>query len=110
MGKRDRRVDAYIARAGEFAKPILELIRETAHTAVPEIEETMKWSAPFFDYKGTLAMMAAFKEHVRFGFWKGGLVGFDAMERLTSVRDLPSKKQLVALFRKAAELNEQGVK
>jgi len=109
MGKRDRRVDAYIEKTGDFAKPILAYIREAAHAAIPDVEETMKWSTPFFDYKGTLAMMAAFKEHVRFGFWKGSIIG-QRFERVTSVKDLPSKKELVALFRKAAELNEQGIK
>ncbi len=110
MTKRDARVDAYIAKSAEFAKPILHYLRDTAHEAVPEIEETMKWSTPFFEYKGTLAMMAAFKEHIRFGFWKGSLVDQKAMERITSMKDLPPKKKLIAAFRKAAELNEQGVK
>lgn len=110
MTKRDARVDAYIANSAEFAKPILHYLRDTAHEAVPEIEETMKWSTPFFEYKGTLAMMAAFKEHIRFGFWKGSLVDQKAMERITSMKDLPPKNRLMAAFRKAAELNEQGVK
>lgn len=110
MAKRDPRVDAYIAKAPQFAKPILEFIRATAHAAVPDIEETMKWGTPFFEHDGTLAMMAAFKEHMRFGFWKGKLVGLPAIEKLTSIDDLPPKKELAAFFRKAAALNEQGVK
>lgn len=110
MGKRDPRVDAYIAKSPEFAKPILEYVRETAHAAVPDIEETMKWSTPFFEYKGPVAMIAAFKEHLRFGFWKGSAVGLRAIERVTSMKDLPPKRELVSLFRKAAELNEKGVK
>ncbi len=110
MTKRDARVDAYIDKAAEFAKPILQYLRDTAHEAVPQIEETMKWSTPFFEYKGTLAMMAAFKEHIRFGFWKGSLVGQKSIERITSLKDLPPKKQLIAAFKKAAELNETGVK
>jgi uncharacterized protein YdeI (YjbR/CyaY-like superfamily) len=56
-------------------------------------------------------MMAAFKEHIRFGFWKGALVtGKKGMERITSMKDLPPKKELIALIRKAAALNDQGVK
>ena len=109
MPKHDARVDAYIAKSADFAKPILQYLRETIHAALPQVEETMKWSTPFFEYKGTLAMMAAFKEHIRFGFWKGQLL--DAgMERITSMKDLPPKKDLVALVKKAAALNEQGVK
>src|SRR5512142_1783322 len=74
MGTRDPRVDAYIAKSADFAKPILTHIRETIHAACPEVVETTKWSMPFFDYKGPLANMSAFKEHAAFGFWKGALV------------------------------------
>lgn len=97
MGQRDPRVDTYIAKAADFAKPILEFIRDAAHAAIPDVRETMKWSSPFFEHNGTLAMMAAFKEHVRFGFWRR----MKGIEKITSVKDLPSKKELVALFREA---------
>lgn len=114
MPSRDRRIDAYIAKAPEFARPILETVREAVHAALPEVEETMKWSTPFFDYKGPICMVAAFKEHCRFGFWKGSLVTGDKagekIARVTSLKDLPSKKELVALVKKAAKLNEEGVK
>jgi hypothetical protein len=52
MPKKDPRVDAYIARAQPFAQPILIHIRKVVHAAVPEVQETMKWSSPHFDYKG----------------------------------------------------------
>lgn len=114
MPNRDRRVDAYIAKAPEFAKPIIEAVRDAVHAALPEVEETMKWSTPFFDYKGPICMIAAFKEHCRFGFWKGSLVTGDKsaekMARITSARELPPKKELVAMVKKAARLNEEGVK
>lgn len=114
MPNRDPRVDAYIARSAAFAKPILERVREAVHAALPEVEETMKWGTPFFDYKGPVCMVAAFKEHCRFGFWKGSLVtgrtSGEKIERITSVDDLPSKKELVALVKKAAKLNDEGVK
>ena len=114
MSNRDPRVDAYIAKAPAFAKPIIERVREAVHAAVPDVEETMKWSTPFFDYKGPLCMVAAFKEHCRFGFWKGSLVtgrtSGEKIEKITSVDDLPSKKELVALVKKAVQLNEEGIK
>ena len=50
MGKTDPRVDAYIAKAADFAKPILEEIRARVHAACPAVEETMKWSVPAFDF------------------------------------------------------------
>ena len=119
MGTRDPRVDAYIAKSGDFAKPILTHLRDVVHSACPSVEETMKWSAPFFDYHGTMCQMAAFKAHVAFGFWKGALVVGRAsgdgdgaagqFGRITSIEDLPSKKELTAYIKKAMTLNEEGV-
>jgi uncharacterized protein YdeI (YjbR/CyaY-like superfamily) len=118
MGHRDPRVDAYIKKAAPFAQPILADIREVVHASCPDVEEAMKWSFPHFVYKGMLCSMAAFKQHAAFGFWKGSLVigtgkGPDAMGqfgRITRRSDLPSKRVLAAYVKKAAALNEQGVK
>ena len=118
MGKRDPRVDAYIAKAAPFAQPILADIRETVHAACPDAEEAMKWSFPHFMYKGMLCSMASFKQHAAFGFWKGSLVTggprrADAMGhfgRVVKRSDLPSTRALAALIRKAAALNDAGVK
>ena len=110
MGKRDPRVDAYIAKSADFAKPILKYLRDAVHAGAPAVEETLKWSMPFFDYKGPLANMAAFKAHCAFGFWKSALVGESRMSRITSTDDLPPKKELIGLVKKAAKLNDEGVK
>jgi hypothetical protein len=121
MSSRDPRVDAYIAKAAPFAKPILKSIRQAVHKGCPDVEETMKWSFPHFDYKGMLCGMAAFKEHCTFGFWKASLLegpGIpqktkDAMGqfgRIASADDLPPEKDLVALVRQAARLNDEGIK
>lgn len=115
---RDPRIDAYIAKSADFAKPILTYLREIVHRACPRVEETMKWSAPHFMYEGMLCGMASFKSHCAFGFWKGGLV-LDAkgktreamghFGRITSLEDLPSKKVLSGYIRKAMALNEKGI-
>ena len=42
MGKRAPRVDAYIARAADFAKPILAELCEIVHAACPDCEEAIK--------------------------------------------------------------------
>ena len=119
MPKKDPRIDAYIAKSAEFAKPILKHLRKVVHAGCPNVEETMKWSMPHFDYKGVMCGMAAFKEHCTFGFWKGELifggekkVEQDAMGhfgRITSLANLPNEKTLTSYVRKAAELNEKGV-
>jgi uncharacterized protein YdeI (YjbR/CyaY-like superfamily) len=117
MGKRDPRVDAYIAKSAAFARPILTRLREVVHAACPDVRETMKWSMPHFDYQGPLCGMSAFKEHCAFGFWKGSLIvenpsteAMGQLGRIRSLRDLPPKKTLGAWIRKGMALNEQGVK
>jgi uncharacterized protein YdeI (YjbR/CyaY-like superfamily) len=120
MGKRDPRIDAYIAKSADFARPILAHLRDLVHEVCPEVEETMKWSAPHFLYKGMLCGMSSFKEHCAFGFWKSSLVigkgGGEAEKaagqfgRITKLSDLPAKKVLIGYIRKAMELNEAGVK
>lgn len=116
MGKKDPRVDAYIARSAHFAKPILRHIREVVHKGCPEVEETIKWGMPHFDYKGMLCGMSAFKEHCALGFWKHKLVApakegaMGHFGRITSLKDLPPDRVLVGYVREAARLNEAGVK
>lgn len=119
MGTRDPRVDAYIAKSAEFARPILTHLREVVHSACPDVVETIKWSSPFFDHHGAMCNMAAFKEHVAFGFWKGALVvgrpsgdgdgSAGQFGRITSLKDLPPKKELTAYIKTAMKLNEEGV-
>lgn len=100
MGKRDPRIDDYIARSAEFARPILVHFREIVHTACPQVEETMKWSMPSFEYHGILCNMASFKAHCAIGFWKGALLfehsgtpgeAMGHLGRITKLADLPPK-------------------
>lgn len=110
---RDPRIDAYIAKAAPFARPVLAKVRERVHAAAPEAEEAMKWSAPGFTVDGKiLLMMAAFKGHAALNFWRGQEIGDKSPKagamgqfgRLTSVDDLPPDAQLDALIREAAAL------
>jgi uncharacterized protein YdeI (YjbR/CyaY-like superfamily) len=115
---KDPRIDAYIAGAAPFAKPILQHLRKLVHAGCPDVEETIKWQNPSFSFKGLLCGMAAFKEHCAFGFWKHELVVGDAgsrdamgsLGRITSLDDLPTDATLIGYVKKAAALNENGVK
>lgn len=119
MPTTDPRIDAYIEKSAEFARPILTHIRKLVHKACPDVEETMKWSMPHFDFKGPLCHMAAFKQHAAFGFWKQQLLDQDAFPaektamggfgRVETRKDLPSDKILLGLIRQAMELNEKGI-
>ena len=117
----DSRVDAYIQKAQVFARPILTHMRSLMHKGCPEIEEDMKWSHPFFVYRGAIvAHMAAFKEHCSFGFWgeeiaaelrkkmavKDGAMG--TLGRITSIEDLPPEKEMVGWIRLATEFIATG--
>ena len=119
---RDPRVDAYIAKSPEFAKPILTYLRAVIHQGCPDVVETIKWGTPTFDHMGIMAGIAAFKEYCTLGFWKAPLLMLDGkpvskeMEsgagqfgKLTSIKDLPAKGKLLKLVKDAAKLNESGI-
>ncbi|PCJ87020.1 MAG: hypothetical protein COA57_05445 [Flavobacteriales bacterium] len=123
MAKTDKRIDTYIGKAQPFAQPILNHLRSIIHTTCPDVQETMKWSFPHFDYKGIMCSMAGFKAHCAFTFWKGSVmkdthkvmekVGQTAMGqfgKITSMEDLPSEKVLTEYIKEAMKLNEEGTK
>ncbi|HRG16603.1 MAG TPA: YdeI/OmpD-associated family protein [Pseudomonadota bacterium] len=110
MPTTDPRIDAYIAKSAEFARPILIRIRELVHGALPTVEESIKWGMPHFLHEGKiLCGMAAFKAHCAFGFWHGkAVVGEDASDeamgqlgRITSLKDLPSATTMKAWIKAA---------
>jgi uncharacterized protein YdeI (YjbR/CyaY-like superfamily) len=122
--KSDIRIDGYIEQSAPFAQPILRHLRALVHQACPEVEETMKWRFPHFDYKGTMMChMAAFKKHCAFGFWKADLmkdksllevakseVAMGHLGRICTLNDLPPDKKLIAYIKEAMTLNEKGVR
>jgi uncharacterized protein YdeI (YjbR/CyaY-like superfamily) len=117
---KDVRIDQYISRSAEFARPVLNHLRKLIHKYCPDVEETMKWSFPHFMYAGEiLCSMASFKAHCSFGFWKASLIdelkGIDKeamghFGRIESIKDLPSEKSFAAMIKKAMKLNEEGIK
>ena len=119
MGTKDPRVDAYIAKSADFAKPILKHIRQQLHAHCPEVTETLKWSMPHFEYQGGIFCgSAAFKAHCTFGFWLGDLLKIDTrlekamgqFGRITSLEDLPSDKDFGKLIKEAMKLHDAGAK
>jgi uncharacterized protein YdeI (YjbR/CyaY-like superfamily) len=117
----NRKVDAYIAKAQPFAQPILDHLRRLVHRGCPGVEETFKWSRPFFEYKGViLGNMSAFKAHCSFGFWgreigailnDAGVLrdgGMGSLGRITSVAGLPPEKAMLGWIRQAAAFIDNG--
>lgn len=125
MGTKDPRVDAYIAKSADFAKPILTHLRKLIHDACPSVEETVKWSFPHFTYRGPadrspriLCSMASFKQHCAFGFWytdnrtanQQSAPAMGQYGRITSLADLPKDKALVKQIKDAIKVHDGGVK
>lgn len=119
----DPRVDAYINKSAVFAQPILHHLRELIHKAVPEIEESIKWSMPFFTYKGQMyGNLAAFKAHCSFGLFGASMKAYleeqgiarngnmGAMGKIATLKDLPPNKTLIAYCRQAAKFIDDGAK
>jgi uncharacterized protein YdeI (YjbR/CyaY-like superfamily) len=107
------RIDAYIAKAAPFARPILEKARERVHETLPDAEEAMKWSMPAYMVGGKLVLItAAFKAHAALNFWRGQelesshatLGAMGQFGKIKSVEELPSDAELDRLIREAAEL------
>jgi uncharacterized protein YdeI (YjbR/CyaY-like superfamily) len=114
-------VDTYIDRAQPFAIPILLHLRKLIHKACPQVEESIKWSRPFFSYRGTiLCNISAFKHHCSLGFWGEEIAAVlrhaDALQpgamgslgRITSLKDLPADKLLLDWLRQAIGFIESG--
>ncbi len=125
MAAIDPRIDAYIDRAEPFAKPILKHLRQLIHQACPNVAETIKWSFPNFEYKGSiLCNVAAFKQHASFGFWLGSLLSdpekilersgdkssMGSLGQLRSVGDLPADNILTSYLHEAMSLIDKGTK
>ncbi len=121
---RDARVDVYVEKAPEFARPVLTHLRELVHRVYPGVEEGMKWSRPAFLAGGRIVCgMSAFKQHCAFGFWASGMSGplgeaglqgegaAGSLGRITGMKDLPRDKVLLGLLKTAFALaGEEGGK
>ena len=119
----DPRVDAYINKSAPFAQPVLTHIRELVHKTLPDIQEDIKWSMPFFTYKGQMfGNLAAFKQHCSFGLFGGAMKAYleeqgiakngnmGTMGKITTLKDLPSDKVLAGYCKQAAKFIDDGAK
>lgn len=114
----DPRIDSYIEKSAEFAKPILLHIRNFVHEVCPDLTETIKWGMPHFDFNGPFCFMASFKEHCAFGLAKGKALNdtegilelanksaMGSLGRIRSLDDLPDHDILKNYLLLAMEIN-----
>jgi uncharacterized protein YdeI (YjbR/CyaY-like superfamily) len=120
----DLKVTQYIENSEDFAKPILDHVRQLIHKNCPDVVESIKWAIPHFDYKGDfMCVLAAAKNHCSLTFIKSEFMsdprfaggkkvkpGQRFMSKITTLSDLPSDKELVGFIKEAMDLNDRGVK
>lgn len=111
-------VDLYLEQSESFAVPILVHLRKLIHSAIPEIEESLKWKMPSFELDGKIiCSMAGFKKHCVLRFWQGVLlndpdgllleVGKSDMRHIgnfSSLEGLPSDAVIIEFLQQAAAL------
>ncbi len=124
MKQSNLKVDEYISKSADFAKPILEYLRQVIHDTCPNVEEVMKWGIPHFDYKGDMmCILASYKKHCSFSLYKAALMTdpkliesvkagqkMGYMDKIKTQSELPARKVLVAYIKEAMALNEKGIK
>ena len=120
----DTKVDEYIAKAADFAKPVLEHWRQLIHDNCPDVIEAIKWGFPHFDYKGDfMCVIASYKNHCSLTFLKAELMNDPRLKdskalkpiqrflgKVTGLSDLPSDEEFIGMLKEAMALNEKGIK
>jgi hypothetical protein len=118
---RDPRVDAYIDPLPAWQAAICREVRELAHEADPEVEETIKRTVqPYFVLHGNICALLATKDHVNVFLYDGGMTADPAgiitaghenrTARTVAIyegQDVPAAP-LLAMFREIIANNRAG--
>jgi hypothetical protein len=116
----DPRVDEYIDALPAWQRRICREVREIAHEADPEVEETIKRSVqPYFVLNGNIAALLATKDHVNVFIYDPSVSDPEAIithghdnssGRQISVHegDRVNRPALLAMFRAIVEHNRAG--
>jgi uncharacterized protein YdhG (YjbR/CyaY superfamily) len=119
VSAQDPRIDAYIAEAADWAKPILNHLRTLPTMACPSAAETIKWGSPWWDLNGMLCGFAVFKTHCAFVLphekeipeigalsADGQTKAWGALGRIASLDDLPPDADLIKAIQLIAAYNQ----
>jgi uncharacterized protein YdhG (YjbR/CyaY superfamily) len=80
-GESEKTIDVYIAEQPESVQPLLNQVRDTIRTAIPEAQERISWRMPTYWQKHNIIHFAAFKNHI--GLYPGVEAVVHFAERLT---------------------------
>ena len=73
-------VDEYLDNIPEKEKAVLDKLRKTISSLVPNAEEYISYGMPTFKYNGPLVSYAAFKEHCSLFPWNATIIKKFAQE------------------------------
>lgn len=116
----DPRVDAYIDALPDWQQRICREVRDIAHQADPELEETIKRTVqPYFVLQGNVAALLAAKDHVNVFLYDPTVADPDgiithgqhnATGRQISIRqgEPLNRPALLAIFREIVAHNRSG--
>jgi hypothetical protein len=64
-------VEEYISSLEDWKGEIVVGLREIILSVSPEVNESIKWAQPVYEFNGPFSYIKAFKNSVNFGFWRG---------------------------------------
>lgn len=99
----------------EWQREVCQELCKLIHEADPDVVETIKWGAPFFEHNGQLCSVSAAKEFVRIVFMNGaGLPHSPLFEpgeakrlRMIKIREgqMVPAQEIIGLVREALKIN-----
>ncbi|MCK9409547.1 MAG: DUF1801 domain-containing protein [Bacteroidetes bacterium] len=117
--KRSSTVDDYLRHAPKHIRALMQEIRSIILTILPDAEESIKFTVPFYSRKGLLCYLSPLKtkDGIYIGFTKGYLMsdecGVFTGSNLKQIRHIEfrklsdiKKRSLKAYIKEAAVLNE----
>ena len=100
-------VDAYIDALPDWQQRICRRVRDLAHEAAPEVEETVKRRVqPYFVLEGNICALLAARNHVNVFLYDGGIVP-DPQGIITGGHE--NKTARTVAIREDEELNEEAL-
>ena len=104
---KDPRVDEYIDQLPEWQRSLCHAVRDLAHEADPEVEETIKRTVrPYFVLDGNICALLAAKDHVNVFLYDGAIV--PAPEGIITAGHDNQTARTVA-FRRGEPINEPAL-
>lgn len=91
-GEPEKTIDAYIAEQPESVQPLLNQVRNTLRTALPDTKERIAWNMPSYWNKHYIIHFAAFKKHI--GLYPGAEAMENFADRLTEYKTSKGALQL----------------